>query len=334
MTKKRGKMKRTRSVLKYSAAAGLLLASSACTQLIPSFVPTVKAETPISAAYPFEDKYVQVNGARMHYVEVGSGDPVVFIHGNPTSSYLWRNVLPIVGKGHRAIAVDLIGMGQSDKPDIPYRLEDFIRYFDGFMVQMNLGKVTLVVHDWGGPIGIDWAVRHPSEVKGIAMMETIIAPMHWDQVDMFTRYLFRQFRDPVEGQELNVKENYFVEKLLPAMTGRSLTEEERNAYRAPFLKESDRKLVALFPQQIPFDGEPADVAQRVGTNYELLQRGSMPLLLLYAEPGAIVQGKYLEMVRAGLPRMMVKDIGPGIHFIQESQPTNIGNALADWCASL
>ena len=312
------------------AGAAVLVAVEGCTQLIPHFVPSVKAEANISAAYPFQDRYAAVNGSKMHYVELGAGTPVVFVHGNPTSSYLWRNVLPIVAGHHRAIAVDLIGMGRSDKPDIPYRLDDFIRYFDGFMDAMNLGEVTLVVHDWGGAIGIDWAMRHPSQVKGIAMMETIIAPMHWDQVDMFTRYLFRQFRDPVEGEQLNVKENYFVEKLLPAMTGRGLSEEEMMAYRAPFLREADRRLVALFPQEIPFDGDPPDVHERIARNYALLQRASMPLLLLHAEPGAIVQGKYLEALRTGLPRMTVRDIGPGIHFIQESQPTAIANALVEW----
>ena len=316
------------------AAAAAALMISGCTQLIPKFVPSVKAEPNISAAYPFEDHFVVVNGSRMHYVEMGTGTPVVFIHGNPTSSYLWRNVLPIVARHHRAIAVDLIGMGKSDKPDIPYRLDDFIRYFDGFMDAMNLGHVTLVVHDWGGAIGIDWAMRHQPQVNGIAMMETIIAPMHWDQVDIFTRYLFRQFRDPVESEKLNVRENFFVEKLLPAMAGRPLTAEELQAYRAPFLHEADRRLVAIFPQEIPFDGEPADVSARVTRNYDLLQHATMPLLLLYAEPGAIVQGKYLASLRTGLPRMTVKDIGPGIHFIQESQPTAIGNAVAEWSAAL
>jgi len=307
-----------------------LLGLAACTQLIPSFVPSVKAEANISADYPFEDHYVMVKGARIHYVEVGSGPAVVFVHGNPTSSYLWRNVLPIVGRNHRAIAVDLVGMGRSDKPDIAYRLADFIEYFDGFMAAMNLQQVTLVVHDWGGAIGIDWAMRHPENVKALAMMETIIAPMHWDQVDVFTRYLFRQLRDPEVAQQLNVKENYFVEKLLPAMSGRPLSEQEMAAYRAPFLHESDRRLIALFPQQIPFDGEPADVADRVARNFALLQSSHVPLLLLHAEPGAIVQGKYLQQLRESLPRMTVRDIGPGIHFIQESQPTRIGSELSEW----
>lgn len=177
-------------------------------------------------------------------------------------------------------------------------------------------------------------MRHQDQVKGLAMMETIVAPMHWNQVDPFTRYLFKQFRDPIEGEKVNVKENFFVEKLLPAMTGRALGDQELAAYRAPFTRERDRKLIAHFPQQIPFDGEPAVVAQRVAANYERLKATSMPLLLLYAEPGAIVQGKYLAELRSGLPRMQVVNVGPGIHFIQESQPTAIGNAVALWSKPL
>jgi len=325
-------------LLTRGAMACLVVSSAgACTQLIPRFVPTVKAEANIRSAYPYESRFVTIEGSRIHYVETGTdttGTPVVFVHGNPTSSYLWRNVLPIVGKHHRAIAIDLVGMGKSDKPDIDYKVEDFIRYFDGFMAQMNLKEVILVVHDWGGPIGIDYAMRHQDQVKGLAMMETIIAPMHWDEVDFFTRYLFKQLRDPHTGEELNVKQNYFVEKLIPAFSGRELSEQEMAAYRAPFQRESDRKLVALFPQEIPFDGEPAAVYRRIAGNYERLKATKIPLLLLYAEPGAIVQGKYLEGLRTNLPAMMTVDIGPGLHFIQESQPTAIGQAIDRWSAHL
>lgn len=324
-------------VIRILLACLLGLSAGACTQLIPKFVPSVKAEANISAAYPYESRFVTVAGSKIHYVEAGagtSGTPVVFVHGNPTSSYLWRNVLPIVGKDHRVIAIDLIGMGKSEKPDISYKLDDFIRYFDGFMEQMNLKAVILVVHDWGGPIGIDYAMRHQDQVKGLAMMETIIAPMHWDEVDFFTRYLFRQLRDPQTAEELNVRQNYFVEKLIPALSGRALSDQEMAAYRAPFLRESDRRLVALFPQEIPFDGEPAEVHRRVAGNYEQLQVTKVPLLLLYAEPGAIVQGKYLEGLRTHLPAMKTVDIGPGLHFIQESQPTAIGQAIDEWSAHL
>ena len=327
----------TKLVRRGATACLAALSIGACTQLIPKFVPTVKAEANISSAYPYESRFVTVEGSRIHYIETGAaagGTPVVFVHGNPTSSYLWRNVLPVVGKDHRAIAVDLVGMGRSDKPDIPYSVEDFIRYFDGFMAQMNLKEVILVVHDWGGPIGIDYAMRHQDQVKGLAMMETIVAPMHWDQVDIFTRYLFKQLRDPQTGEELNVQQNYFVEKLIPAFSGRDLSEAEMAAYRAPFQKPSDRKLIALFPQQIPFDGEPARVHRRVAENFEKLKATKIPLLLLYAEPGAIVQGKYLEDLRTNLPAMKTVDIGPGLHFIQESQPTAIGQAIDQWSAHL
>ncbi len=187
-----------------SVAALVAALNSACASLvpvrvIPSFAPSVQAEPNISAKYSFESKYVNVMGSRMHYVEVGEGPPVVFVHGNPTSSYLWRNVLPIVAKHHRAIALDMIGMGKSDKPDIPYKLDDFIRYFDGFMAAMNLPDVILVVHDWGGGVGIDYAVRHQDQVRGLVMMEAVIRPTHWDEVDPYTEKVFRALGIPRTG---------------------------------------------------------------------------------------------------------------------------------------
>lgn len=310
--------------------AGAALCLSGCMSIMPMLAPSVDAEKNISAEFPFESRFVTVNGSRMHYVETGSGTPIVFIHGNPTSSYLWRNVLPIVAKGNRAIAVDLIGMGKSDKPDIAYSLEDQIRYFDGFMQAMNLKEAIFVVHDWGGPIGIDYAMRHQDQVKGIVMMETLVRPMHWSEADFAMKYMFRKFRDPVEGDELIVKENYFVEKLLPMMAGRKMGDREMDAYRAPYLKESDRKLIAKFPREIPIDGEPRRNEERVARNFELLQKSSMPLLLLKGKPGAIMKDSYVASLKSALPRMSVGEIGPGIHYLQEAQPTNIGNAIAQW----
>ena len=315
-------------------AAGAVLSLAGCMQVIPMMAPTVETEKNISAAFPFESRYVTVNGSKMRYVETGSGTPVVFVHGNPTSSYLWRNVLPVVGKENRAIAVDLIGMGKSDKPDIAYSLDDHIRYFDGFMEAMKLQKVILVVHDWGGPIALDYAMRHQDQVKGIVLMETIVRPMHWSDTNFLMKYMFKNFRDPVEGDELNIKENYFVEKMLPMMAGRKMSDAEMTAYREPYLKESDRKPVARFPREIPIDGEPARNVTRLDNNFELLRKSNIPLLLLKAEPGLIITDDYAAKLKEGLPRMTVKNIGPGLHFVQEDQPTNVGNAVAEWIAEL
>lgn len=298
--------------------------------VMPLMAPTVEAEKNISADFPFESKFITVNGSRMHYVETGSGTPIVFVHGNPTSSYLWRNVLPIAAKGNRAIAVDLIGMGKSDKPDISYNLNDQIRYFDGFMAAMHLKEAVLVVHDWGGPIGIDYAMRHQDQVKGIVMMETFLRPMHWDDLDLGMKYMFKKFRDPIENNELIVKENYFIEKMLPMVAGRELNDKEMTTYRAPYLKESDRKVIANFPKEVPLDGEPKRNEERVAYNFDLLQKSTLPLLLLKGQPGAFMKDDLITSLKVALPRMNVREIGPGMHFLQETQPTNIGNTIVQW----
>jgi haloalkane dehalogenase len=302
--------------------------------LLPAMSPKVAAEANISPAFPFEVKTVATLDSTMTYVESGEGAPVVFVHGNPTSSYLWRNVIPTVARDHRAIAVDLIGMGKSGKPAIGYTLDEHIRYFDAFMEQMNLSGVVLVLHDWGGPVGIDWAMRHQDQVKGIVVMETILKPMRWADMGMLGSYIFGQFRDPPRGDRLVINENYFVDKLLPMMAGRTMSDEEMAAYRAPYLNEADRKPVAIWPREIPLDGEPARNVTRIGHNLELLQQSQVPLLLLTAEPGVIIGADMLASLKRDLPRMTVRSIGPGLHFIQEAQPTNIANAVEEWTKAL
>lgn len=309
---------------------GLLFALSGCMGMMKVMAPSVEAEKNISAAFPFESKYVDVAGSRMHYVEVGSGVPVVFVHGNPTSSYLWRNVLPIVGKNHRAIAVDLVGMGNSDKPAIEYHLEEHIRYFDGFMQALGIKEYYLVLHDWGGPIGLDFALRHPAEVKGIVVMETLLRPMQWAKMDFGTRMMFRKFRDPVDGEQLNVRENFFVEEMIPIASGRKLSAEEMSHYKQPYLRESDRKPVAQWPREIPIDGEPKGNYERISSNFESLKKSTVPLLLLQGSPGMISTAEAVDELKVEPPRMQVVSIGPGMHYIQESQPTRVGSEITKW----
>lgn len=320
---------------RYLAAIIITLAFSGCMTILPKLAPTVEAEKNISSAFPFESKLTTAEGSKIHYVDVGSGTPVVFIHGNPTSSYLWRNIIPIVAKGHRAIALDLIGMGKSDKPKIGYRLEDHIRYFDGFMKALNLKECFLVVHDWGGAIGIDYAMRHQNQVKGIVMMETLIRPMKWSEWGMINTYMFKKFRDPEEGYDLIVKQNYFVNTLVPLMSGRKMSEAEMTAYRAPYINEADRIPVRNFPAEIPIDGTPKDNHDRIQANYLELQKSKVPLLLLLGKPGAIMESsEYVDSFKKDLPRMKVEEIGPGMHYLQESQPTKIGEVSAKWIDSL
>jgi len=305
-----------------------------CMNLIPMMAPTVDAEPSISADFPYASRSVDVLGSQMHYVEEGEGDPILLIHGNPTSSYLWRNVIPHLRPHGRVIAVDLIGMGKSDKPDIAYQLEDHIRYMEGFIEALDLENLVLVLHDWGGGIGFDYAANHAGNVRGIAFMEAVIRPSRWEDASTVGRFLFKNLRDEEVGHELIVGENYFVEKLVPMMSGRALTEEEMDHYRAPYLDPNDRKPVRVWPQEIPFDEIPERNYIRISFNYAALQQSDTPLLLLHAQPGVIMNERAVASLQQDLPRMQTVSIGPGMHYVQETQPTNIGTAIADWLVDL
>jgi haloalkane dehalogenase len=228
------------------------------------------------------------------------------------------------------IAVDLIGMGKSDKPDIPYRLEDHIRYIDAFIDELGLENVVLVLHDWGGGIGFDYAMRHQENVRGIVFMEAVVKPMSWADTNFAEKYLFETMRDEKKGEDLLIADNYFVEKLIPMMSGRSLSEVEMDAYRAPYLDPAHRRPARVWPQEIPIDGSPARNHVRIANTYEKLKLSSTPLLLLVGEPGMIMKEEFVITLKHDLPRMDVQNIGPGMHYLQETQPTNIGTAVADW----
>jgi haloalkane dehalogenase len=287
----------------------------------------------ISAAFPYEPRFVTVKGSGMHYVEQGQGDPILFVHGNPTSSYLWRNVIPQLTGSGRCIAPDLIGMGHSDKPDIPYRLFDHVVYFEGFIDALGLRRITLVLHDWGGFLGMHYASQNQENVRAIVMMEAIVKAMRWTDRSEVFQGLFKRFRSE-EGWEMLVKRNMFVEGVLPGSIIRKLTEEEMELYRAPFREESTRKPVYVFPNEIPLDGKPADVAAAVEAYGKVLAQSTIPMLLLTFEPGAIIMQPEQDWCRQTFPNLTVKEMGPGIHFVQEDQPAAIGKAIDDWLSGL
>lgn len=311
-------------------AAGL----TGCMNIIPAIAPGVAAEASISAEFPYASKYVEVLGSKMHYVEEGEGQPILLIHGNPTSSYLWRNVIPHLRSEGRVIAVDLIGMGRSDKPDLSYQFEDHIDYVEAFIEKLGLERIVLVLHDWGGGIGFDYAMRHPENVRGIAFMEAVMRPTRWEDAGAVAKYLFTNLRDEEVGYDLVVRENYFVEKLMPMMAGRDLSDREMDYYRAPYLNESDRKPVQVWPQELPISGSPERTHTRIAATYERLKESTLPLLLLVAEPGMIMNEQSVETLERDLPRMTTKEIGPGMHYVQETQPTRIGNSVASWIREL
>jgi haloalkane dehalogenase len=292
------------------------------------------SEQEISAAFPFESKFVEVQGSRMHYVEEGTGDPVLFLHGNPTSSYLWRNVIPHLSPLARCIAPDLIGMGKSDKPDIEYRFFDHVRYVDGFIEALGLRNVTFVSHDWGSALGFHYARRHEGNVKGLAFMEAIVRPVTWDEWPEQARGMFQAFRTPQVGWDLLVNQNAFVEQVLPGAIFRKLSQEEMDRYREPFLDPASRKPVWRWPNELPIEGEPADVVEAAQAYADWLGKSDVPKLLLYAQPGAIMREPLVEWCRKNVRNLKAVDIGPGVHFVQEDRPHEIGEAIAQWYRGL
>ncbi|MBX2801014.1 MAG: haloalkane dehalogenase [Myxococcales bacterium] len=313
----------------------LALLSGCITTLVPILSPKVSHEPDISAEFRYDKQRIAVLDSEMAYVDEGSGAPVVLLHGNPTSSYLWRNVIPhLVADGRRVIAPDLIGMGDSGKPDIGYRFADHVRYVDAFVAALELRDVTWVLHDWGGGIGFDHAMRHADDVRGIAFFEAVLRPGKWSETDAGPRALFKRMRDQQAGDKLLIEDNYFVEKLLPAFSGRALTEEEMAFYRAPYLEPAHRKPARVWPQELPFDGEPADNHERMTATYEALKGSDVPLLLLTADPGAIFTAETVEILRTDFPRMTVEPVGEGLHYLQETSPRAIGTAVSAWIDTL
>ena len=290
-------------------------------------------ETP-SADYPFESRFVDVLGSRMHYVEAGKGDPILFLHGNPTSSYLWRNIIPYAARHGRAIALDLIGMGRSGKPDIGYRFVDHARYVDGFIETMGLTNITLVVHDWGSGLGFHYAHRYPGNVRGIAFMEALLRPISWSDANILERFLFKRMRHPEKGDRMNIDKNFFIERLLPMMTSRKLTAAERDAYREPYLEPASRRPIAQWPREVPFDGDPADVHRIVLDYSAWLRETDLPKLMLVARPGVIIKPKVADELETELSNLERVDIGKGKHYVQEDQPDAIGKALSNWLGRL
>lgn len=281
---------------------------------------------------PLSKQYAVVEGKRMAYHERGEGRSVVFLHGNPTSSYLWRNIVPHVADQARCIVPDLIGQGDSDKlddvgPD-SYRFVHHRHYLDGLLDQLDLGDdVVLVIHDWGSALGFDWANRHRDRVAGIAFMEAIVRPVTWDEWPEKATPIFQAFRSEA-GEEMVIGKNLFVEAVLPGSILRQLAPEELDEYRRPFAEPEHRRPTLTWPRQIPIDGEPADVVEIVAAYADWLSTSDVPKLFVNAEPGAILTGPQRDFCRSW-PNLTEVTV-PGSHFIQEDSPDEIGRAIADW----
>lgn len=287
----------------------------------------------VSEVLEYNHKKVDVLESEMAYLDEGEGEPVLFIHGNPTSSYLWRNIIPFVADNHRAIAVDLIGMGASGKPDIGYTYADHYAYLSAFMDALDLEDVTLVVHDWGAALGWDYARQNPDRIKRIAFMEGVLPPAFplpsFDGMGEVGAAL-KAMRDPVQGHQMVIVNNMFVEQMLPLMVNRELGEAAMAAYRAPFTLEAVRKPVLEWPRQLPVGGVPVHATEVLEAVTAFMQQTEMPTLLLYAEPGALVPPAAVAWYAGGMKNLEAVFVGQGFHFIQEDQPVAIGRALRDW----
>lgn len=287
---------------------------------------------------PATDSYmcqrIRVLDSEMAYVDTGEGDPIVFLHGNPTSSYLWRNVIPHLEKIGRCLAPDLIGMGQSGKaPGGSYRFVDHVRYLDAWFEALELRKnVTLVMHDWGSALGFHWSRRYPNRVRAMVYMEAIVQPITWDMWPEVARPIFQSLRSEA-GEKLVIEKNVFVERILPASVLRGLSNEEMVVYRRPYLEDGEsRRPTLTWPREIPIDGQPADVSEIVADYAAWLVQSDIPKLFINADPGSILIGKQREFCRswAHQQEMTVK----GSHFIQEDSPDEIGQGIAEFLSHL
>ena len=280
-----------------------------------------------------EKKFLNINNKKMAYVEKGKGKPIVFIHGNPTSSYLWRNIIKGLKDKYRCIAPDLIGMGDSDKLDNPsqenYSLKEHIKWFDGFINNVNIDKkIILVIHDWGSAIGFDFAKKYPDRIAGIVYMEAIVCPMKWSSWPEDATKVFKLMRSEV-GEELILEKNIFVERILPSSIIRKLSDEEMSQYRKPFLKAgTDRQPTLSWPRQIPLEGEPIEVVDIVNDYAEFMKKTNIKKLFINAEPGSILIGPQREFCRRWNNQKEVSVKGK--HFIQEDSHVEISDEINSW----
>jgi haloalkane dehalogenase len=310
---------------------GLSLVASAAPEQTTAI--DIRAEA-ISAAFPYESRFVEVQGSKLHYIEKGEGCPILFLHGNPTSSYLWRNVIPFVAPVGRAMALDLIGFGKSDKPPIGYTFQEHYAYVEAFIEALHLRKVTLVLHDWGSVLGLEYARRHPGNVRGVVFMEAIVPPLFpardYAALDPGGE-LFRRFRSAGEGRHLLIDQNYFIEQIVANATlTRKLSQAELDAYRAPFLDPASRVPIYVFPNELPIGGVPARnvvVVDRIG---HWLKTSDTPKLLLYVRPGGLITPDQAAWMGEHYRNIDLVFVGYGKHYMQEDQPEAIGRNIASW----
>jgi haloalkane dehalogenase len=298
----------------------------------------VSGGAPIGGRFPprVTSTRVAVNDTWLHCVEAGVGDPVLFLHGNPTSSFLWRNVMgPVAQSGRRCLALDLIGMGRSGKPDIDYRLADHVVFVDAFVDALGLSDLALVGHDWGAVIALNYVRRFPDRVRGTAFVEGHIHPIvSWEDMNEGERQMFQLLRTPGVGERMVIEENFLVETVLPSGMLRTPSRSEMEAYREPYLEKSARRPLWRWPLEIPIEGKPADVTELVTANQAVIADPATAKLLLHGDPGAVIGAAEVAWCREHGRSITIVDVGEGTHFLPEDHPDEIATALCDWLDEL
>ncbi len=285
----------------------------------------------IRADFPFESRFVEVNGSEMHYIDEGQGEVILFLHGVPTSSYLWRNVIPYLTDTNRVIALDLIGFGQSAKPKADYHVKSHIDYVSAFIDKLELKNIVLVMHGWGGVIGFSLAMANQDNFRGLAFLETHIrANDDWDMVSLPVQELAQILSQDDGGYDTIVNTNYYVDKVFPKGILRTLSAEEMEAYRQPFNSPESREPIWQYLQDLPLGHPREDVLKLINTYSRALCESSIPKLMMYAVPGFITTMETVAWTQAHLKNLTLQDIGDALHYAQESKPETIGTVLGDW----
>ena len=270
-----------------------------------------------SETLPWKSHFIRVKNSQMHYLDEGQGDPILFIHGNPTSGYLWRNIFPYLSDNARCIIPDLIGMGKSGKPRLSYRFTDHFEYMEAFIEELELEHITLVVHDWGSALGFWYAKKHPEKIKKIAFMEAILRPWHWKSLKWKYKLGFRLLRAPFTGELLIYGMNAFLRVFMPALIIRKLRSGEKKTYLKPFRNPVKRKPMLVWPREIPINRRPKTMHRIVTSYSETLCRSDTPKLLIYASPGAIINQKTVNWCKRHIRNLKTINLGKGLHFVQE-----------------
>ena len=286
----------------------------------------------------FDKSSVNIDGQKLAYIDVGEGTPIVMLHGNPTSSFLWRNIIPHLNDLGRVIVPDLIGHGDSDKLPVSmgpdrYTFENTFEYIDKILNKLEINQdITLILHDWGSALGFYWAMKNPEKIKAICYMEAIVSPINWSDWPEQARGIFKGFRS-AKGEDLILKRNMFIEAVLPSSIIRKLTKDEMDEYRKPFLNENDRQVTLNWPRQIPIEGEPSHMFRLVTSYAEWISNdGDIPKLFINADPGSILIGNQREFCRGW--KNQIEVTVNGLHFIQEDSPHEIGEAISSWMRNI